>query len=127
MKICISSGGQDQKSTVDFRFGRCPYFLIYDDATGQYTALANQGISSAHGAGIAAAQQVIDQKVGAVITGNMGPNAMELIKAAEIDIYGISGGTVEGAMDLFQKGKLEKINQAGPAHAGTGQQGKRGQ
>jgi len=126
VKICVSSGGPEQHSAVDFRFGRCSNFVIYDTTTNQYTAFTNQGINSPHGAGVAAAQQVIDEKVEAVITGNMGPNAMELIKAAEIDIYGISGGTVEGAVDLFLKGKLEKINQAAPAHSGMGQKGRRG-
>lgn len=126
MKICVSSSGQGQNSTVDFRFGRCANFVIYSSATDQYTGFANQGISSPHGAGVAAAQQIIDEKVDAVITGNMGPNAMELIKAAGIEIYSISGGTVEGAVDLFLKGKLEKINQAAPAHSGIGQQARKG-
>ncbi|MEL7566719.1 MAG: NifB/NifX family molybdenum-iron cluster-binding protein [Dehalobacterium sp.] len=126
MKICVSSGGQEQNAGVDSRFGRCFNFVIYDTTTNQYTFFANRGINSPHGAGVAAAQQIIDEKVDAVITGNMGPNAMELIKAAGIEIYSISGGTVEGAVDLFLKGRLEKINQAAPAHSGMGQQGRRG-
>ncbi len=126
MKICVSSGGQGQNSAVDFRFGRCFNFVIYDTAANHYTFFANRGINSPHGAGVAAAQQIIDEKVDVVITGNMGPNAMELIKAAGIEIYGISGGTVEGAIDLFLKGKLMKIDQAAPAHSGMGQQGRRG-
>ena len=33
MKIAISSTGQTLDSTVDARFGRCPYFLIVDPDT----------------------------------------------------------------------------------------------
>lgn len=126
MKICVSSSGHEKNSVVDTRFGRCAHFVIYSTDADQYTNVINRGINSPHGAGVAAAQQVIDQKVDVVITGNMGPNAMELIKAAGIEIYGTSGGTVEEAVNLYLQGKLEKINQAAPAHTGMGQQRRRG-
>ncbi|ATW27532.1 NifB/NifX family molybdenum-iron cluster-binding protein [Candidatus Formimonas warabiya] len=118
MKICVSGEGQEQNSKVDFRFGRCAYFVIYDSLTNQYRAVGNQGLSSPHGAGVAAAQQVIDEKVDAVVTGNMGPNAMELMKSAGIKIYEISGGTVAGAVKLCLDGKLGEITKAAPAHSG---------
>jgi predicted Fe-Mo cluster-binding NifX family protein len=126
MKICVSSTGTGENSIVDFRFGRCPYYVIYETDTKQYRSIANQGVSSPHGAGVTAAQQVIDAKVDVVITGNMGPNAMELLKAAGIKIYNMSGGTVEGALKLYFEGKLEEINQAAPAHFGMGQGRRRG-
>ncbi|HHT63188.1 MAG TPA: hypothetical protein GXZ75_05845 [Clostridia bacterium] len=46
---------------------------------------------------------------------------MELLKAAGIKIYNMSGGTVEGAVKLYLEGKLEEINQAAPAHSGMAQ------
>jgi len=30
MKIAISASGPDKDSSVDERFGRCPYFMIVD-------------------------------------------------------------------------------------------------
>jgi predicted Fe-Mo cluster-binding NifX family protein len=126
MKICVSSSGQGENSVVDFSFGRCPYFVIYETDTKRYESLENQGVSSPHGAGVTAAQQVIDAKSDAVITGNMGPNAMELLKAAGIKILNMSGGTVKGAINLYLEGKLKEINQAAPAHFGIGQGGRRG-
>lgn len=125
MKICVSSTGSGEDSVVDFRFGRCPYFVIYETDTNNYQSLENQGVSSPHGAGIAAAQQVVDAQADVVITGNMGPNAMELIKAAGIKIYSMSGGTVKGAVKLYLEEKLEEINQAAPAHSGMGKGGRR--
>ncbi|MDD2497733.1 MAG: NifB/NifX family molybdenum-iron cluster-binding protein [Desulfitobacteriaceae bacterium] len=125
MKVCVSSSGKEKSSNVDFRFGRCSYFAIYDSENAEFKALENAGIASAQGAGIAAAQQVVDEKVDAVITGNMGPNAMNLLKAAGIKIFGAAGGTVEGAIKLFQENKLESIEKPAPAHSGMGNQ-KRG-
>ena len=30
MKIALSSSGKDLNSSLDLRFGRCEYFIIYD-------------------------------------------------------------------------------------------------
>lgn len=126
MKICVSSTGTSKDSLVDFRFGRCQYFVIVDNSNNEMQVLENAGGESAQGAGIAAAQQVIDAKVDVVITGNMGPNALSLLQAAKIKVLGVSGGTVEGAINLFQENKLTEIDKPAPAHSGMGGQGKRG-
>jgi predicted Fe-Mo cluster-binding NifX family protein len=120
VKICISSIGREKESLVDHRFGRCAYFFIGDTETGDFKFVENAGIQSAHGAGIAAAQQVLDEKVNVVITGNMGPNAMKLIASANIDIYRCEDGEVKEQINLLKGNKLEKITKAVPAHSGMG-------
>lgn len=42
MKICISSTGPEMNDLVDPRFGRCRYYVFYDDDTGSYEAEANK-------------------------------------------------------------------------------------
>lgn len=41
MKICISTTGPGLGDLVDPRFGRCRYYLIYDDVTGAHEAEEN--------------------------------------------------------------------------------------
>ncbi|MGI6712351.1 MAG: NifB/NifX family molybdenum-iron cluster-binding protein [Bacillota bacterium] len=118
MKICISSTGKEKNSSVDLRFGRCMYFIFCDTDNNSFKAVSNQGVNSSHGAGIAAAQQVIDEKTDVVITGNMGPNALQLISTSGIEIYQAADGSVEEVVKLFQNNKLEKINKPVPAHSG---------
>lgn len=79
MKIAISATGQHKESLLDRRFGRCDYFQIFNTETGDYKVISNNGVSSGGGAGIAAASQVIEENESAIITGNLGPNAYELI------------------------------------------------
>lgn len=46
MKIAISASGNKLESTIDERFGRCPYFIIVENATEEYgsaQAAAGQG------------------------------------------------------------------------------------
>ncbi|HOO29079.1 MAG TPA: NifB/NifX family molybdenum-iron cluster-binding protein, partial [Lachnospiraceae bacterium] len=100
------------------RFGRCEYFLIYDNETKEYKAVANKGVASSQGAGIAAASQVIDENVSAVITGNLGPNAFELIEKAGIKAYGCEAVPVYRAVEMFQKDQLTAVSFAGRAHQG---------
>ncbi|WP_058484909.1 NifB/NifX family molybdenum-iron cluster-binding protein [Defluviitalea phaphyphila] len=120
MKIAVSSIGKNLDDMVDIRFGRCNYFIIYDTDKGFIKAIANRGQVSGGGAGIAAAQQIIDEDVDAVITGNMGPNSFNLFKTSDIKVYSCGSMKVERAIELLKEQKLEEISQAGPAHAGMG-------
>lgn len=118
MRICISSTGSEKISLVDIRFGRCSYFAIYDTETNEFKVIQNEATVSSQGAGIAAAQQVIDEKIDVVITGNLGPNAMKLLNTSGIEGYSVKGRTVEEAMNLFLDRKLSIIDKAAPAHSG---------
>ncbi|WZL73940.1 NifB/NifX family molybdenum-iron cluster-binding protein [Clostridiaceae bacterium 35-E11] len=126
MKLCITSIGKEKDALADQRFGRCPYFVIFDTEENTYKAVENNGVVSPQGAGIAAAQQIIDEKVDAVITGHMGPNAMQLINGAAIKIYQGKGVTIEEEIQLFHEGALMAIDQPVPAHSGMGNGQKRG-
>lgn len=118
MKVCVSSTGKEKNSIMDERFGRCLYFVIFDTETKAFKAIENAGVTSAHGAGIAAGQQIVDEKVEVVITGHMGPNALKVLQGANIKVYKGEGKAIEEEIRLFQEGKLEMINQAGVAHFG---------
>jgi len=120
MKICISSTGEGLESMVDSRFGRCPFFLIIDDKTDQFETITNPGSSSGGGAGITAAQTIADQKVAAVITGNVGPNAFGVLRSAGIKIHtGAFNITVKQALSDFKDNKLqETLQPSGPNYMG---------
>jgi predicted Fe-Mo cluster-binding NifX family protein len=123
MKIAITSQGTDLKAEVDFRFGRCQYFIIYDTETGNLESLENPGISAGGGAGIQTAQTISDKGVEAVLTGNVGPNAFQTLSAAGIKIYAGVSGKVSEAIDAFKSGSL-KLYEAPSveSHFGMGKQ-----
>lgn len=118
MKIAVSATGQNKESLLDRRFGRCEYFLIYDTEVGEFKEIGNNGVSSGGGAGIAAASQVIEENVSVIITGNLGPNAFELIEKAGIKVYSCEVLPVFRAIEMLQGNKLSEINFAGNAHHG---------
>ena len=118
MKIAISASGQTVDSLLDKRFGRCPYFVIQDSETGQVETIENEGIKSEGGAGIAAAQQIIDRDVDVILTGNLGPNAFKLIAKVGIRAYKCDEMVIRDALEKFSGGELTEIEKSGPAHHG---------
>jgi len=120
MIIGISSTGKSADSAADQRFGRCSAFAIYDSKQQSYRFINNEGQAATGGAGIAAAQQMVDEDVEIILTGNMGPNAFNVVKGSDIKIYRIGNVTVEKAVQLFLDAKLENISEAGAAHFGMG-------
>jgi predicted Fe-Mo cluster-binding NifX family protein len=118
MKIAVSATGQNKDSLLDRRFGRCEYFQIYNTDTSEYSTISNHGAASGGGAGIAAASQIIDEKIDVIITGNLGPNAFELIEKASIKAYSCDTVQVLKAIELYQENQLSEISIAGNAHHG---------
>ncbi len=125
MRIAVSANGTDLDAPASPVFGRCPAYVFVDTDTMAYEALENPAINAAGGAGIVAAQLVVAQKAQAVITGRVGPNAFNVLKAAQVPVYAFAGGTVRQAVEAFNAGRLQAASGAtGPQHAGMGQGGR---
>ncbi|MCT4619296.1 MAG: NifB/NifX family molybdenum-iron cluster-binding protein [Marinisporobacter sp.] len=118
MKICVTSMGNEKDAVMDSRFGRCPYFAIYDTETKKCEFIENNGVTAPGGAGIAAGQQVVNKGAEVVITGFVGPNAMRVLEGGQVKIYNGKGGAIEEEVKLYEAGKLEMIESAAPAHSG---------
>ncbi len=71
--------------------------------------LENPAAQAEGGAGLKAAQAVVDSGAEALLTVRCGENAAEVLKAAEIRIYKTEGAPVQGNLDAFQKGALQEL------------------
>lgn len=108
MVLVISSQGQELTSPIESRFGRCPWLIKFDTETKTEDAFDNPGLRQSGGAGVAAAQFVIDQKADVVISGDFGPNAARAFQASDIKMYLFNGdvNSVQDVVDNFLEGKL---------------------
>jgi predicted Fe-Mo cluster-binding NifX family protein len=87
MKIAIASQGEENTSLIDSRFGRCSFFQFVDlNNPEEIEVVSNPGKASQRGAGVVAAQLVIDRKVAKVVAGNFGPNALRALQSANIEV-----------------------------------------
>ena len=123
MKICVTAGASGLDAPMDPRFGRCPFFVLVDLDSMSESSIPNANVMASSGAGIQAAQEVAKQGALALITGNIGPNAMQTLSAAKIEVYQHQGGgSVRDVVEKFKKGELMKIaTPSVPGHAGMGQ------
>ena len=106
MRVVVSSNGADLESPCNETFGRCPMFLFVETETMELEAVPNPSVEAPSGAGIRAAELVTGADVRAVITGRVGPKAMNVLREAGVPVYIASGGTVRQAVEGFKAGKL---------------------
>jgi len=127
MKVVVSATGSNLDAAVSPVFGRCPYYVFVDTDTMQHEAVPNPAMTASGGAGIQAAQFVVERGAQAVLTGNVGPNAFNVLQAAGVPAYTATAGTVREAVEAYKAGQLPAM--AGPnsdPFAGMGGQGRRG-
>ena len=110
MKICITSQGDNLEAQVDPRFGRCQYFILVDSDNLEFEAIKNPNIDSMGGAGIQSGQFMVNKDVKVVLTGNVGPNAFQTLKAAGIKVFIGASGSVKEAVNKYKKGELKSAD-----------------
>ena len=107
MKIAVSSRGKNLEAEIDPRFGRAGCFLLVDPETLSFEVVENQqNLNLPQGAGIQAAQTVVEHGANIVLTGNCGPKAFQVLKATGVKVAVGVSGTVKEAVDQFKQGKL---------------------
>lgn len=114
MKIAIPAEAEDLKAKVCASFGRAPYYLYYDTESNESEFAVNSAASSAGGAGVRAAQSIVDNKPDAVITERCGENAAEVLKAAGIKIYKSKDISIKENIDALAEGKLDLLDEIHP-------------
>lgn len=116
MKIAIPVDEKEMATNVCVSFGRTPYFLIYDTETNESIFLDNsEAAASTGGAGIKAAQMIVDNKVNALLTPRCGENAAQVLKPANIEIFKTTGTSAKDNINDFIDGKLPLLEEI---HAG---------
>ena len=121
MKIAVSATGKDLQCQIDPRFGRCQYFVFINPETMEIEAMENEGLMAMGGAGVQAAQFIVQKGLKALITGNLGPNAASALSASGIKVYLVPGGTVKDVIEGYQAGTLrEAAGATVPPHFGMG-------
>lgn len=115
MKIAIPVNEKNMNGGVCVSFGRAPYFLVHDTESKEDTFLENTAAASAGGAGIKAAQFVVDSKADILLTPRCGENAADVLKAGNVKLYKTMNESIEDNIKAFNDEKLEILDEL---HAG---------
>jgi predicted Fe-Mo cluster-binding NifX family protein len=109
---------------VDPRFGRCSCFVLVEEDSEEARSINNTAQSAGSGAGIQAAQTLLDNGVSIVLTGDIGPNAFKVLAAAGVKIFCGCSGTGRAALEEYRKGTL--METTGPSKPGHHRHRERG-
>lgn len=115
MKIAIPVDEKKIESKVCVSFGRAPYFLIYDMDTRESEFIENTAAISTGGAGIKAAQIIVDNEANAILTPRCGEKAADVLKSADIKLYKTISTSIKDSINDYVDGKLSLLEEI---HAG---------
>lgn len=105
MKIAIPL--DENREDVCIVLARAPYFMFRED--GVDTIVENQAAQAHGGAGIQAAQFLVDQGVNALITVRCGQNAADVFLAADIKIFKSVHKAAADDLTAMEEGKLDVL------------------
>ncbi len=106
MKIALPVETESMETKICPSFGRTPFFLLYDTEAQGGQFINNSAADSQGGAGIKAAQLIIDQGVTVLLTPRCGKNAAELFLAADIKLYKTVSSLAADNLKDFMAGHL---------------------
>lgn len=107
MKIAIPL--DENKQDVCIVLARAPYFMFNEG--GESTIVENPAAQAQGGAGIQAAQFLVDNKIDVLITVRCGQNAADVFKAADMKIYKSVNKAAADDLAELEGGKLEELTE----------------
>ena len=111
MKVIIPVEKASKNENVADVFGHAKYFVIFDSKSDTVDFVENIGAKSPNGAGIKAAQQVIDLKADVVILPRIGKNGADLLAASKITLYKNKVGSISENLDLLKGKSLSLLDE----------------
>ena len=115
----IAAPVTQERNAIDAFFGRAPLFAVKDTEAGTIVFEANPAAQAEGGAGIKAAQAIVDLGVEAAIVPQVGQNAQDVLVGGGVEVFQSIEGDLEANFKACEEGKLNKLLEAhGGYHAG---------
>lgn len=99
----------EDKKSICPSFARAPFYLFRDPETGRDEILDNPAAQAEGGAGLQAAQFLLDQGASIILTPRCGENAAQVLHAADVAIYKTEGTDAAENLSAYAAGKLSVL------------------
>lgn len=113
MRIAIPVVSSESSAMLETRFGRAQCFALFDEEKSSWEfenhALDYQAVQ---GAGIQAAQKLVNLKVDVVLTSHCGPKAFRVLQAANVKVYFVEMKTALELREDYRNGKCTLAQEA---------------
>ena len=109
MKIAIPVEQNQIQTIISASFGRAPFYLIHNTENNQNEFIDNSALLSQGGAGVKAAQILLDQNVDVLIAPRCGENAALLLREGGVSLYKNNSEQPEKLIESFKQSQLELL------------------
>ena len=116
MKILLPVDKEQENANINQSLGRAPYYMLYDTDVGSSKFFRNPASNSPSGAGIEAAQAIVDSGASALLTPRCGNNAYDILNKAGIKILRTIQGSAKSNIDAFLDGQLSELDSIHKGH-----------
>lgn len=105
MRVAITSTGNNPDSSLDQRFGRCSFFVIFDTETGSIEYIPNPNKDALEGAGPASVQLLASRNIHKIISGEFGFKIKPLLDSLKIQmiVYKEDNATISRLIEMISK------------------------
>ncbi len=86
MKVAIISTGNTLESSIDQRFSRCAFFVVYDTESKVIEFIPNPNKDLEEGSGPASVQLVASRNVSKIVSGEFGVKIKSLLDSLKIQM-----------------------------------------
>lgn len=108
-KVAIASTGPGMGYGLSPSFGRSPFFVIYDPATGEFSVVANPNANDLTGVGTQTGQYMVDLGVSNVVAGSFSPEAAGALHTLRVNMFQGMAGSVQDALSVYNSGRLMSV------------------
>ncbi len=115
MIIAVPAEEQKLDSPLCVSFGRAPYYCIFDTQTQKSRFIENAAAQSPGGAGIQAAQDLVDAEITTLITFRLGENAAKVLNAGNVSLLKALNLSIADNISALLENKLVALD---AIHAG---------
>jgi len=109
MKVAVPVENKSLEAPVCPSFGRTPFYALIDTESEACEFVDNAAAASQGGAGIKAAQSLVDSGIAALITCRCGKNAAQVLNAAGVKMYKAQDGSVKDNIVAFKDRRLSLL------------------
>ena len=120
MIIAIPAEEKSLDSVISINFGRSPYYCIYDTEKEQSTFVENKAVERSGGAGVEAAQDLVDRKIDALVTFRLGDHAAKVLTTAKIKVLKAVNLSIADNIAKVLDHSLEELNEVHPGGINKG-------
>ncbi|MFA6978609.1 MAG: NifB/NifX family molybdenum-iron cluster-binding protein [Ignavibacteriaceae bacterium] len=107
MLLLIGADCNNLESSIAKRFGHAHYFIMFNTETNIFEAFENIDEGHNH----YSLHDFLDKGVEAVIVGNVGPHAFEILNTPKSKVYLARKMSVQEAIDKFVKGEIKQLTE----------------